>query len=70
MAADTNKPKNIELFLFTGLHHLAAIQNGGICIWNGLDSTTFTSWPWLLLSLADVPGMAFIHQQKKLCRYW
>ncbi|KIN96966.1 hypothetical protein M404DRAFT_161850, partial [Pisolithus tinctorius Marx 270] len=29
-----NKPKNIDSFLFVGLHHLAALQRKGLCIWD------------------------------------
>ncbi|KIK26896.1 hypothetical protein PISMIDRAFT_94090, partial [Pisolithus microcarpus 441] len=29
-----NKPKNVDSFLFPGLHHLAALQNEGLSIWN------------------------------------
>jgi hypothetical protein len=35
------KPKNLVSFLVVGLHHLAAIQNEGLSIWNVADNTVF-----------------------------
>ncbi|KAH7917471.1 hypothetical protein BV22DRAFT_989347, partial [Leucogyrophana mollusca] len=29
-----NKPKNVDSFLFPGLHHLAALQREGLRVWD------------------------------------
>ena len=29
-----HKPKNVDSFLFPGIHHLAALQNEGLSIWD------------------------------------
>jgi hypothetical protein len=29
-----NKPKNLDSFVYTGLHHLSALQKDGLCIWD------------------------------------
>lgn len=56
-----NKPKNVDSFLFPGLHHLAALQREGLAIWNALDNTTFTSHPYFALGTADGPGMTYLN---------
>jgi hypothetical protein len=70
-----NKPKDIDSFMFTGLHHLASIQKNGIKIWNAYTNIIFTSRPFLYLTLADGPGMAFLHGMvghhgRKACRLY
>ncbi|KAG2059895.1 hypothetical protein BDR06DRAFT_873084, partial [Suillus hirtellus] len=32
---DPKRPKNFDLFIFPGLHHLCAIQTEGLPIWDG-----------------------------------
>lgn len=68
-----NKPKNLDSFLFVGLHHIAALQRDGLVIWNALDNTTFTSHPWLHLGTGDGPGSAQVsglvpHNGARGCR--
>ena len=55
-----NKPGNADSFLFVGLHHLAALQKEGLQIWDALERRKFLSKVFLLLKLADAPGMALI----------
>jgi hypothetical protein len=55
-----NKPGNADSFLFVGLHHLAALQKEGLQIWDALKCRKFLSKVFLLLKLADAPGMALI----------
>jgi hypothetical protein len=38
-----NKPKNLDLFMYTGLHHLSALQKDGLCIWDCLTGRVYTS---------------------------
>ncbi|KIK10591.1 hypothetical protein PISMIDRAFT_20254 [Pisolithus microcarpus 441] len=52
-----NKPKNINSFLFVGLHHLAALQCEGLCIWDASEDRFFTLDPYLLFTTADRPGL-------------
>lgn len=67
------KPKNPDSFIFTGLHHIAAIQKEGLRIWDAARDRVFTSYPFLALATADGPGMACLsgfvgHQGKCHCR--
>lgn len=36
-----NKPKNIDSFLFPGLHHLSALQREGLSIWDAYENRYF-----------------------------
>jgi hypothetical protein len=38
-----NKPKNMDSFLFPGLHHVGAIQKEGLRIWNAADKWIYNS---------------------------
>ena len=57
------KPKNLDSFLYTGLHHLHALQADGLCIWDSRTGHVFTSQPFFFLGTADGPGLAAIHGQ-------
>ncbi|KIK15825.1 hypothetical protein PISMIDRAFT_114576 [Pisolithus microcarpus 441] len=52
-----NKPKNIDLFLFVGLHHLAALQHEGLRIWDSSKDCTFSLDLYLLFTTVDGPGL-------------
>ncbi len=56
-----NKPKNIDSFLFVGLHHLSAIQKEGLLMWDAIENMVITSRPFLLLGTADGPAMAYLN---------
>ena len=58
-----NKPKNLDSFMYTGLHHLAALQKDGLRIWNCLTGRVYTSRPYFFLGTADGPGLAVLHGQ-------
>ena len=58
-----NKPKNLDLFVYTRLHHLSALQNDGLCIWDCLTGCVFTLRPYFFLGTADGPGLAVLHGQ-------
>ena len=51
-----NNPKNVDSFLFPGFHHIAALQMEGLRVWNALEDNLFTSYPFVYLGTADVPG--------------
>lgn len=52
-----NKPGNIDSFMFPGLHHLSALMNDGLVIWDAARNIVFTSKPFLAFMTADGPGM-------------
>ncbi|KIM58425.1 hypothetical protein SCLCIDRAFT_28084 [Scleroderma citrinum Foug A] len=52
-----NKPKNINSFLFIGLHHIAALQHEGLRIWDASKDCVFQSDLYLLFTTADGPGL-------------
>ncbi|KDQ52675.1 hypothetical protein JAAARDRAFT_198028 [Jaapia argillacea MUCL 33604] len=56
-----NKPKNLDSFLFPGLHHVQALHNEGLPIWNALDNTIYVDDPFVLLGTADGPGLAYLN---------
>jgi len=38
-----NKPKNLDSFVYTGLHHLSALQRDGLRVWDCQTGHVFTS---------------------------
>ncbi len=58
-----NKPKNLDSFVYTGLHHLSALQRDGLHIWDCQMGRVFTSRPFFFLGTADGPGLAVLHGQ-------
>ncbi|KIK21188.1 hypothetical protein PISMIDRAFT_104414 [Pisolithus microcarpus 441] len=54
-----HKPKNVDSFLFPGLHHLAALQNEGLVIWDACLDTNFVSYLYLIFATADGPGLVY-----------
>ncbi|OBZ71428.1 hypothetical protein A0H81_08373 [Grifola frondosa] len=56
-----NKPKNVDSFLFPGIHHLSALQTEGLSIWDAHLGRKFTSYPFLALVTADGPGMTYLN---------
>ncbi|KAG2348889.1 hypothetical protein BDR05DRAFT_973113 [Suillus weaverae] len=70
-----NKPKNLDSFLVIGLHHLAALQNEGLVIWDSSRDVTFTSDLYLIFTTADGPGLVYWdgmvgHSGKNGCRVY
>lgn len=56
-----NKPKNVDSFLFPGLHHAAALAKEGLRVWDADQDTVFTSNIFLFLGTADGPGMTYLN---------
>lgn len=52
-----NKLKNLNLFLFPGIHHLAALQCEGLGIWNVLTNTRHHANLYLLFTTTDSLGL-------------
>lgn len=70
-----HKPKNLDSFLFPGLHHLCSLQREGLRIWDALANRVFVSNLFLGLNTADGPGMAYLnglvgHHGKYGCRLY
>ena len=70
-----NKPKNIDSFLFPGLHHVCALQSEGLHIWDAFRDQRFISHLFLALNTADGPAMAYLnglvgHHGKFGCRLY
>ncbi|KAA1466965.1 hypothetical protein DENSPDRAFT_766810, partial [Dentipellis sp. KUC8613] len=70
-----NKPKNLDSFLFPGLHHLAALQREGLQVWDAAKSKIVTDHPFLDLIGADTPAMAVLDglvgpQGRLGCRFY
>ena len=49
-----NKPKNLESFLFLGLHHLSALQQEGLSIWDAFMDILYISPSEKILHLDKV----------------
>ncbi|KIK78995.1 hypothetical protein PAXRUDRAFT_162526, partial [Paxillus rubicundulus Ve08.2h10] len=69
------KPKNLNLFLFLGFYHLATFQKEGLKIWDTSRNIVYISHPFLALSTADGPGLAYLnglvgHHRKSGCRLY
>jgi hypothetical protein len=56
-----NKLKHPDSYLFPGLYHLAALQKEGLMIWDAAEDRLFRSYPYLLLAIADGPGMTYLN---------
>jgi hypothetical protein len=57
------KPKSLDSFVYTGLHHLTALQQEGLQIWDCSMGHVFTSRPFFFLGTADGPGLTALHGQ-------
>ncbi|KAF8577269.1 hypothetical protein K439DRAFT_1365092, partial [Ramaria rubella] len=51
-----NKPKHFDSFMFPGFHHVAALKDEGLKIWDSCEDKMFTSCPFLYLGTADGLG--------------
>lgn len=70
-----NKPKNINSFLYPGLHHLVALQREGLKMWDSSCNQVYTSQLHFHIGAADGPGMATIngltgHQGQQGCHVY
>lgn len=70
-----NKSKNIDSFLYIGIHHLSALQNKGLQIWDADINIMFWSDWYLLYLTADGPGLVYWdgmvgHSGKNGCRLY
>ena len=58
------KPKNLDSFVYTGLHHLSVLQRDGLHIWNCSMGHVFTSHPFFFWALLMAPGL--LHSMGRL----
>lgn len=70
-----NKPKNVDSFLFPGFHHISALAKEGLSIWDASQNRTFKSYIFVLLGLADAPGLTYLngltgHSGARGCRLY
>jgi hypothetical protein len=70
-----NKPKNLDSFLAVGFHHLAALQNEGLTVWDASRELVFKSDLYLIFTTADGPGLVYWdgmvgHSGKNGCRMY
>ena len=70
-----HKPKNVDSFLFPGIHHLAALQAEGLPIWNARTDSWYISDLYLIFTTADGPGLVYWngmvgHSGKNSCRMY
>jgi hypothetical protein len=69
------KPKHLDSLLCVRFHHLAALQNEGLMIWDADRDITFRCDPYLLFPTADGPGLVYWdgmvgHSGKNGCRVY
>jgi hypothetical protein len=69
------KPKIMESFIYSGLHHVAALQKEGLRVWDAKHLRVFVSRLFVALGSADGPGMAALngcvgHHGKYSCRLY
>lgn len=55
------KPGNMDSFLYPGFHHVSALMKEGLAIWDASESRSFLSHPFLILGLADGPGLTYLN---------
>lgn len=56
-----NKPKNVDLFLFPGLHHTCALTKEGLKIWDAYQDCVFLSRLFIFLGAADGLGITYLN---------
>lgn len=56
-----NKPKKPDSFLFPGLHHVAALQNEGLRIWDASQDLVAISKLFFAIGAADGPGLVYLN---------
>jgi len=57
----SNKPKNIDSFLFSSLEYISALQKEGLAFWDASVKQRFFSKPFGAMATTDGPGMAYVN---------
>ena len=70
-----NHPKNLDSFLYPGLHYVSVLQKKGLLVWDLLTATIIMFLIFVTLVLADGLGIALIngfvgHQGMYCCRLY
>ncbi|KAJ3557206.1 hypothetical protein NM688_g1598 [Phlebia brevispora] len=55
------KPKDINSFLFPGMHHLSALMKEGLLIWDSAKHELRLKRPFFAFGAADGPGMSYLN---------
>lgn len=56
-----NKPKNVDSFIFPGLHHACALTKEGLQVWDAYQDRVFLSKLFIFSGAADGPGMTYLN---------
>jgi hypothetical protein len=56
-----HKPKNVDSFLFPGMHHACALSKEGMNNWDAYQDRIFLSKVFPLLGAADGPGLTYLN---------
>lgn len=56
-----HKPKNVDSFLFPGLHHACALSKEGMKAWDADQDCIFQSKVFVLFGAADGPGLTYLN---------
>lgn len=68
-----NKPKNVDSFVFPGLHHVSALMQEGLPVWDAFRDALYCANLYVPIGAADGSGMAYLngrvgHTGKAGCR--
>ncbi|KAI0736012.1 hypothetical protein C8Q76DRAFT_577487, partial [Earliella scabrosa] len=55
------KPKDLDSFLFPGLHHVAALQKEGLRVWDASRDIIFVAKPIIIFATADTVAIPYIN---------
>ncbi len=69
-----NNPKHLDSFIFPSLHHVGALQNHGLRVWDASENRVRTKHPYVLYGTTDSVAAADLngwvgHHGRKGCRY-
>lgn len=69
-----NNPQHLDSFVFPCLHHVGALQNGDLKVWDAHHKVLSRKTPYVLYGTADSVAAANVngwvgHHGKKGCRY-
>ncbi|PBK98268.1 hypothetical protein ARMGADRAFT_921273, partial [Armillaria gallica] len=69
-----NNPRHLDSFIFPSLHHVGALQNGDLKVWDAHRKALSRKMPYVLYGTADSIAAANVngwvgHHGKKGCRY-
>lgn len=51
-------PRNHDSYMYPSFHHLSALQNEGLTVWDAFKNKIYKDYPFLGFATADAVGMA------------